>query len=117
MFLHSLQGNWHQCTSKSPRDEARDSHSLNDELTHLFKVQRMHTPKLHYFCSHTFLYSQTSCQAVRTSACAWPFQEAVDINEVPDYYDVIKDPIGCPADETPHFHFHCNGVCYPNNMI
>ena len=25
---------------------------------------------------------------------AWPFQSAVDPSEVPDYYEVIKDPMG-----------------------
>jgi len=24
----------------------------------------------------------------------WPFLEAVDPNEVPDYYQIIKDPMG-----------------------
>lgn len=25
---------------------------------------------------------------------AWPFKEPVDAREVPDYYEVIKDPVG-----------------------
>jgi Bromodomain len=25
---------------------------------------------------------------------AWPFKEPVDAREVPDYYDIIKDPMG-----------------------
>lgn len=25
---------------------------------------------------------------------AWPFKEPVDARDVPDYYDVIKDPVG-----------------------
>jgi histone acetyltransferase len=25
---------------------------------------------------------------------AWPFKEPVDSRDVPDYYDIIKDPIG-----------------------
>lgn len=25
---------------------------------------------------------------------AWPFREPVDARDVPDYYDVIKDPMG-----------------------
>lgn len=25
---------------------------------------------------------------------AWPFKEPVDGRDVPDYYDIIKDPIG-----------------------
>lgn len=25
---------------------------------------------------------------------AWPFKEPVDAREVPDYYDIIKDPVG-----------------------
>lgn len=28
---------------------------------------------------------------------AWPFLEPVDPNEVPDYYTVIKDPMGTLA--------------------
>lgn len=26
--------------------------------------------------------------------CAWPFIDPVDANEVPDYYNVIKEPMG-----------------------
>lgn len=25
---------------------------------------------------------------------AWPFKEPVDSRDVPDYYDIIKDPMG-----------------------
>lgn len=25
---------------------------------------------------------------------AWPFREPVDARDVPDYYDIIKDPMG-----------------------
>lgn len=25
---------------------------------------------------------------------AWPFKEPVDVRDVPDYYDIIKDPMG-----------------------
>ena len=25
---------------------------------------------------------------------AWPFKEPVDARDVPDYYDIIKDPMG-----------------------
>lgn len=25
---------------------------------------------------------------------SWPFKEPVDARDVPDYYDIIKDPIG-----------------------
>ena len=34
---------------------------------------------------------------------AWPFQSAVDPTEVPDYYEVIKDPMG----ELPACTVHC----------
>lgn len=27
-------------------------------------------------------------------ADAWPFKEPVDARDVPDYYDIIKDPMG-----------------------
>lgn len=27
-------------------------------------------------------------------ADAWPFREPVDARDVPDYYDIIKDPMG-----------------------
>ena len=33
-------------------------------------------------------------QAVDEHSESWPFKEAVDGNEVADYYEVIKDPIG-----------------------
>lgn len=25
---------------------------------------------------------------------AWPFKEPVDARDVPDYYEIIKDPVG-----------------------
>lgn len=30
---------------------------------------------------------------------AWPFKEPVDGREVPDYYDIIKDPMGENSDK------------------
>lgn len=27
---------------------------------------------------------------------AWPFKEPVDARDVPDYYEIIKDPMGKP---------------------
>lgn len=33
-------------------------------------------------------------QAVHDHPDAWPFKEPVDSRDVPDYYDIIKDPIG-----------------------
>jgi hypothetical protein len=33
-------------------------------------------------------------QAVIEHADAWPFKDPVDAREVPDYYEIIKDPIG-----------------------
>jgi len=30
----------------------------------------------------------------QTHKMGWPFLEAVDPNEVPDYYDIVKDPMG-----------------------
>jgi histone acetyltransferase len=32
--------------------------------------------------------------ALRTHKDAWPFHTPVDPHEVPDYYAIIKDPIG-----------------------
>lgn len=43
---------------------------------------------------------------------AWPFQSAVDPSEVPDYYEVIKDPMGELPVCTVLFAFHvCVCVC------
>lgn len=33
-------------------------------------------------------------QAMHDHVDAWPFKEPVDAREVPDYYDIIKDPMG-----------------------
>lgn len=40
---------------------------------------------------HNFMRSLV--KAVTEHADAWPFKEPVDAREVPDYYDIIKDPI------------------------
>lgn len=48
-------------------------------------------------------------QVVTEHTDAWPFKEPVDAREVPDYYDIIKDPIGTlshpirTADSFPNF--------------
>lgn len=33
-------------------------------------------------------------QSMHDHADAWPFKEPVDARDVPDYYDIIKDPMG-----------------------
>lgn len=33
-------------------------------------------------------------QALSDHPDAWPFKDPVDARDVPDYYDIIKDPIG-----------------------
>lgn len=51
-------------------------------------------------------------QAVIEHADAWPFKDPVDAREVPDYYEIIKDPIGndsiisCFEEDIPGFS-HC----------
>lgn len=37
---------------------------------------------------------------------AWPFKEPVDARDVPDYYDIIKDPMGKLW--TTHLHLICS---------
>lgn len=39
---------------------------------------------------HTCLFKQSMHDHVD----AWPFKEPVDARDVPDYYDIIKDPMG-----------------------
>jgi hypothetical protein len=56
---------------------------------------------------------------------AWPFLEPVNMEEVADYYDVIKDPMGKIYDNCLKmliilFRFgyvrrKCKGGCIPNN--
>lgn len=41
---------------------------------------------------------------------AWPFLEPVDPTQVPDYYVIIKDPIGMPEMSLVWWH-HAHGVC------
>jgi hypothetical protein len=115
----TLQAGWQPSNSKSSRDEARDSHTLQDELAHMFKVPAT-SPSTKSTSLFLFLFdtwenineqhisaaqlTALSCfglhmnfmlkQTVRNSACAWPFLEPVDPSEVTDYYDFIKDPIG-----------------------
>lgn len=33
-------------------------------------------------------------QSIHDHVDAWPFKEPVDARDVPDYYDIIKDPMG-----------------------
>lgn len=35
-----------------------------------------------------------SKQAMHDHPDAWPFKEPVDSRDVPDYYDIIRDPMG-----------------------
>lgn len=37
-------------------------------------------------------------QAVGDHPDAWPFKEPVNARDVPDYYEIIKDPMGESAD-------------------
>lgn len=39
-------------------------------------------------------------------ADAWPFKDPVDVRDVPDYYDIIRDPMGnCYFIQYTHFFF------------
>lgn len=43
------------------------------------------------FFNHLFyIFKQT----MHDHADAWPFKEPVDSRDVPDYYEIIKDPMG-----------------------
>ena len=46
--------------------------------------------------SETELYNMCSAlfKGIRSHESSWPFQEPVDPNEVPDYYEIVKEPIG-----------------------
>lgn len=33
-------------------------------------------------------------QSMHDHPDSWPFKEPVDARDVPDYYDIIKDPMG-----------------------
>lgn len=51
------------------------------------------------FVSKVFIHSQLLflaffVQMMSEHPDAWPFRDPVDARDVPDYYDVIKDPMG-----------------------
>lgn len=58
-------------------------------------------------------------QAVTEHADAWPFKEPVDAREVPDYYDIIKDPIGTKITALLHiiFGFPRTGLTTETSML
>ncbi|THG08898.1 hypothetical protein TEA_021730 [Camellia sinensis var. sinensis] len=58
----------------------------------------------------TVIASSSFKQAMHDHPDAWPFKEPVDAHDVPDYYDIIKDPIGCCG------HFHTSSSS-PKNAI
>ena len=39
-------------------------------------------------------YGLLTLQSMNEHPDAWPFKDPVDSRDVPDYYDIIKDPIG-----------------------
>jgi nucleosome-remodeling factor subunit BPTF len=44
------------------------------------------------------VFALNALHLFQTHKSAWPFMEPVDPNEAPDYYKVIKEPMGmwCP---------------------
>lgn len=50
--------------------------------------QNSYTGEINYY--NHFSFKQT----MHDHADAWPFKEPVDELDVPDYYQIIKDPIG-----------------------
>ena len=42
---------------------------------------------------------------------AWPFRDPVDAHDVPDYYDIIKDPMGKALIFTCTLHFNPCQYC------
>ena len=46
-----------------------------------------------HFGSTSFIYDIVICLS-QSHKMAWPFLEPVNADEVPEYYDVITDPIG-----------------------
>jgi hypothetical protein len=40
------------------------------------------------------MFALNACNLFQTHKSAWPFMEPVDPNEAPDYYKVIKEPMG-----------------------
>lgn len=44
---------------------------------------------------------------------AWPFKEPVDARDVPDYYDIIKDPMGIFLI---YLSWHWNGESFFSNF-
>lgn len=55
-----------------------------------------------YFCVHVISLVLTTLlpnrfwfmQSMHDHSDAWPFKEPVDARDAPDYYDIIKDPMG-----------------------
>ena len=43
---------------------------------------------------HTYFLHFWFVQLMNEHTDAWPFKEPVDARAVPDYYDIIKDPVG-----------------------
>ena len=48
---------------------------------------------------------ERTLHALKENSAAWPFQEPVNLEEVPDYLDVIKQPMG-------RCHFLAESLCF-----
>ena len=55
-------------------------------------------------CLSNLIKRICSEQAMLDHGDAWPFKEPVDVRDVPDYYDIIRDPMGnCYSIQDLHF--------------
>ncbi|KAJ7006122.1 hypothetical protein NC653_005467 [Populus alba x Populus x berolinensis] len=77
-------------------NSSKDSGTNQKHLTAFMRSLLKASPKIYYF-SLSFFFSQglrkNAYPSMHDHVDAWPFKEPVDACDVPDYYDIIKDPM------------------------
>ncbi len=64
---------------------------------------------------YSSLFSDIVIMTFQVHKMSWPFLEPVDPTQVPDYYKIIKEPMGVYSNILPYFIRLSTSICYCTN--